>query len=321
MSNSSRSPAQPETIPRRRWSAIGWIVAAGAATCILLPQAGRLGHSAAVLQEARWPWVGAALAMSLGTYAAAALALLGACPRRLGFRRTLKVQIATSFANLFLPYGLGAVAVDQRYLERSGVPTVTAVAAVTLTVSTGFVLHIAELAGVGLWLGSTGPVLATPPGGGRIALIGVGVAAAVAAAIAWIALRRPQLIAETRDALHSMTDILRRPRRATLLFGGQLGVNIAYIAALGCALAAFGQQVSPARLAAAYLAGSALGAAGPTPAGLGVVEAALVAGLTVVGVPAGPALAGVLTFRLVTFWLPVAGGFFSFRSLRHNRIL
>lgn len=100
------------------------------------------------------------------------------------------------------------------------------------------------------------------------------------------------------------------------MVGGQLGVNLAYIAALGCALQAFGQNVSPLPLAAAYLA-----AAGPTPAGLGVVEASLVAGLAVVGVPAAPAVAGILAFRLVTFWLPAGIGFVCFRSLKRNDIL
>ncbi|MGW0179128.1 lysylphosphatidylglycerol synthase transmembrane domain-containing protein [Nocardia sp. NPDC003345] len=321
MSNSPRGPAPGETIPRSRWSTLGWILAAGVATAVLLPQAGRLGRSTVVLQDARLPWLAVALAMSIATYAAAALTLMGAAPRGLRFPRTAQVQVATSFANLFLPYGIGAVAVGQRYLERSGISPVTSAATVTLVVSTGFVLHIIELAGVGLWLGSTGSILSTALPGVRLVLIGLGAAAAVLVLIAWVAWRRPELLAEARGALRSMLDILRQPRRAVLLFGGQLGVNIAYISALGCALAAFGQQASPPRLAAAYLAGSALGGAGPTPAGLGVVEASLVAALTVAGVPAGPALAGVLTFRLVTFWLPAAAGFFSFRALRHRRIL
>jgi uncharacterized membrane protein YbhN (UPF0104 family) len=41
-----------------------------------------------------------------------------------------------------------------------------------------------------------------------------------------------------------------------------------------------------------------------------------VAGLTAVGGPAGPVIAGVLTFRLLTFWLPVLPGCLVFRALR-----
>ncbi len=313
--------ARPEITMRLGWRTVAWIAVTVVATYILLPQLTRLGRSGAALGEARWPWPAAALIMSMATYAAAALALMGACPRRLVFVRTMEVQLATSFANLLLPYGLGATAVNERYLERSGLPPATAVATVAITVSTGMVLHIAESAAVGLWLGGTGQLFSATLPGGRTVLIGAGIALAISGLIVATAVRRPELLRDARDTLRSMLRLLRQPHRAALLFGGQLSVNLAYIAALGFALHAFGQYVSPGRLAAAYLAGSALGAVGPTPAGLGVVEASLVAGLVVVGVPTGPAVAGVLTFRLATFWLPAALGFFSYRALKHRHRL
>jgi glycosyltransferase 2 family protein len=46
------------------------------------------------------------------------------------------------------------------------------------------------------------------------------------------------------------------------------------------------------------------------------MEAALVAGLTAVGAPTGPAVAGVLVFRLLTFWLPILPGWLACRALR-----
>jgi uncharacterized membrane protein YbhN (UPF0104 family) len=41
-----------------------------------------------------------------------------------------------------------------------------------------------------------------------------------------------------------------------------------------------------------------------------------VAGLTGLGEAAGPAIAAVLGFRLLTFWLPTIPGFFALRHLR-----
>ena len=46
------------------------------------------------------------------------------------------------------------------------------------------------------------------------------------------------------------------------------------------------------------------------------MEAALVTGLTAVGAPAGPAVAAVLAFRLLTFWLPILPGWLAYRTLR-----
>ena len=66
---------------------------------------------------------------------------------------------------------------------------------------------------------------------------------------------------------------------------------------------------------AVYLAGAAVASISPTPGGLGAMEAALVAGLTAVGAPTGPAVAGVLAFRLLTFWLPILPGWLAYRAL------
>jgi uncharacterized membrane protein YbhN (UPF0104 family) len=65
--------------------------------------------------------------------------------------------------------------------------------------------------------------------------------------------------------------------------------------------------------AVTYLASAA---ASPTPGGLGAIEAALVAGLTGIGVPPGPAVSAVLTYRLATYWLPVLPGWAALRLLQ-----
>ena len=62
-----------------------------------------------------------------------------------------------------------------------------------------------------------------------------------------------------------------------------------------------------------YLGAAALAAAAPSPGGLGAIEAALVAGLTGVGMLA--AVSAVLLYRLATYWLPVGPGWLSWRAL------
>ena len=111
------------------------------------------------------------------------------------------------------------------------------------------------------------------------------------------------------------------PRRVVELWLGSLGVTTFYIASFACSLAAFSAHVPLSHVAFVYLAGTAVAAAAPTPGGLGAVEAALVVGLTATGVAAAPAIAGVLTFRLATFWLPILPGSVAFRTLRHRQEL
>jgi uncharacterized membrane protein YbhN (UPF0104 family) len=59
-------------------------------------------------------------------------------------------------------------------------------------------------------------------------------------------------------------------------------------------------------------------AASPTPGGLVAMEAALVAGLTALGSSTGAAVAGVLAFRLLSYWLPMLPGWLAHRALRSS---
>ena len=106
-----------------------------------------------------------------------------------------------------------------------------------------------------------------------------------------------------------------------MLLIAALGVTGGYIVALTSALHAFGAYPSLLMVAGAYLAGAAIASVSPTPGGLGAMEAALVAGLTRLGVTAGPAIAGVLAFRLVTYWLPIVPGAVAVRVLRRRQAL
>jgi uncharacterized membrane protein YbhN (UPF0104 family) len=81
------------------------------------------------------------------------------------------------------------------------------------------------------------------------------------------------------------------------------------------ALHAVGAAPPTASVAAVYLASSAAAALIPTPGGIGAVEAALVAGVIGLGVGPGPALAGVLVFRLVAYLFGLVGGAAAYRSL------
>jgi undecaprenyl-diphosphatase len=95
--------------------------------------------------------------------------------------------------------------------------------------------------------------------------------------------------------------------------GGLLVVDALAGAALGWAVAGALHLLLGAPGAAPT---AAVAAASPTPGGLGAMEAALVAGLTAVGAPTGPSVAGVLAFRLLTYWLPVVPGWLAYRALR-----
>jgi len=127
-----------------------------------------------------------------------------------------------------------------------------------------------------------------------------------------------KLIPGLRSAAASLKRVAQRPGKMVMLFGGSALITLAYIGAFAASIEAFGGGPGIAPIGAVYLGAAALAAAAPSPGGLGALEAALVAGLTGVGMAAGPAVSAVLLYRLATYWLPVAPGWLCWRVLQRR---
>jgi uncharacterized protein (TIRG00374 family) len=87
-------------------------------------------------------------------------------------------------------------------------------------------------------------------------------------------------------------------------------------AALWVFLLAFGYRAPIDGLLVAYGLANVLAAIPITPGGLGVVEAVLTATLVGFGAPRGEAVLGVISYRLVNFWLPIPFGAAAYLALR-----
>ncbi len=90
-------------------------------------------------------------------------------------------------------------------------------------------------------------------------------------------------------------------------------------ASLWVFLFAFGAAVSPIDVLVAYGLANIIAVIPVTPSGLGVIELTIIAVLKGFGVPSDVAAAGVLSWRLVNFWLPIPFGGLSYFSLRLGR--
>ncbi|MBO0836998.1 MAG: flippase-like domain-containing protein, partial [Actinobacteria bacterium] len=293
---------------------------AGVAAVYLL--AGELAQASlgSVLRSADWRWSLVALALSALTYAGASLSISGFVAERLGFFRTLLVQLASSFVTLVTPAAVGGVALNVRYLQRRKIPAAVAVASVGVSQVVAFVLHILLLAVFAAIAGTGAKSPIRPPTWAYFVVVGLVVlAGAVLAIPAGRRLVRARLSPTFGQVLPRLLEVAQDPRKLAEGVGGALLLSFAYIACLAACTAAFGDTVPIVRIGVVYLTGSALGSIIPTPGGLGAVEAALTAGLTAAGVPGAAAVSAVLLFRLLTFWLPVPLGWMAFNYLeRHN---
>ena len=74
--------------------------------------------------------------------------------------------------------------------------------------------------------------------------------------------------------------------------------------------------MSVASIGVVFLLGSAISSAAPIPGGIGAAEAALIAGLTAVGIEREVAVPAVFLYRITTFWLPILPGWIAFVLLQ-----
>jgi undecaprenyl-diphosphatase len=215
------------------------------------------------------------------------------------------------------------MALNGRYMQKAGVPAAEAVTGVGLNVLAGAIVHVSLLIVFLAWAGRGGAAFSLPDS--SVVLVVIAVVLAVLGLV--VATRwgrrvlRTHVLRVVEQSLASIGSLARSPRRMLQLFGGSMGVTLAYILALACAAQAFDADVSFAQVGAVYLGSSLIAAAAPTPGGLGAMEAALVAGFTGVGVDGAIAVATVLSYRLATYWLPILPGWICFQLLERRNYI
>jgi len=295
------------------------IAALSGAFYLILPQLAQVQSSWHAIQSAHWAWLPVVIAFSALTYVASAVSLLGSVPIRLPFWATVLTQGASSFINRVSPANVGGMALNVRYLQKSGVEPSAGVAAVGVNALAGAVVHVVLLVIFFTWAGRGLAKAFKLPSSSKLLVILAVLAAVIGIIMATRQGRRfaaRKLLPGVRSSLASLGQVARNPVKLALLFGGSALVTLAYIAGLAAAVEAFGAGAGFAELGAVYLGASIIAAASPTPGGLGAIEAALVAGLTGVGISPGAAVSAVLTYRLATYWLPVVPGWLSWRLLQ-----
>ncbi len=297
------------------------IAALAGAFYLLLPQLAHLDESAEAATHANWWWLGPMLVGAAATIVFAALAFVASVREPIAYLPALRMQLASSFVSRLAPANTGTLAMGVRFLQRSGVDAGAAAAAVGLCALAGFVGHITLMFAFLAWVGTSDVGFSLPQANVVFIVIAVAVSAAGLVIVAVPALRRrilPPVLVQIRNAASSIADVLTSPMRVLSLTYGSLGVTMSFILTLAAAVAAFGGGVSFPEIGAAYLVAAALGSAAPTPGGLGAVEAALVGALTGYGMASGPAVSAVLTFRLITYWLPALPGWFTFHWMQRR---
>ena len=311
-------------------------------TYLLLPKFAGLSDAVHAARRAQPGWLFVAFLLQVLAIAgtaqvvAAALPSFGQAP---SFFYVLQVTMASNFATMFIPSaGLSGLAVRVHYLREKGVHVEAtllsyileiigqgiAIAVLVVIATVQFAL-VGEVAPWGILLLLVGAVLAglgvlsvllsdPRPGDWRYALLDrVNKALVHQGRLNVASNELSTRLDRVRQAVHG----LDAPHRWRVMVANLVRTG-ADILSLACTLTAFGYTL-PLRLHTLnYGLSSLLGYLSSSPGGLLVAEGSLSALLARQGVPASTAVAAVLTYRLLSFWLPRAYGLVSWVLLQRQ---
>ncbi|MGQ4486248.1 lysylphosphatidylglycerol synthase domain-containing protein [Streptomyces sp. 372A] len=315
-----QAPVEPVRLERIKPRTLISFIAGAIAAYFLISQVTEADFGA-VVEQAEWGWVAAALGFSALSYVAAAMSLLGFVPERVSFGRTVLAQVAGSFVKIVAPAAVGGVALNTRFLQRSGVRPGLAVASVGASQLFGLGCHILLLGAFGYLTGTEKTPSSLTPS--RTVIAGLLTVAVLVLVVTAIPFLRKFVVTRVRSlfagVVPRMLDVVQRPQKLLTGIGGMLLLTGVFVMCLDASVRAFSGPDTPhlsyASIAVVFLAGNALGSAAPTPGGMGAVEGALTLGLIAVGLPKEVAAPAVLLFRLMTLWLPVLPGWLCFNHL------
>ncbi|MFE2218776.1 YbhN family protein [Streptomyces canus] len=312
-----------QRLPVRRIRQILCLVPLLLVTVVAVRHRSVLAEGFGHLRHAEWPWLLAAAVATCLTWVAASFTRQGAVVERLPRRRLLATQFAAGAANHLLPTGLGAGAVNLRFMTVCGVSLARSSAALALYLLAESIGRLTLLAVLfvafpdALRLDGLLPDTAVGPlllGLGAVLVVAVGVLAGVRRV-------RTAVGAFLRTALGEARSVHTRPSRALALWGGSLAFPALQAAGLAAVGQALGLSVPPLHMAVAYLAATCAVALVPTPGGVGSVEAALVVALVAAGGPVAVATAVVLAYRIITVWVPLVPGALTLGALVRLKVI
>ena len=296
---------------------------------------GRIGHP-------QWPWIALGIlleASSMATFAIMQRRLLRVGGRRVGTRPMMATTFAANALSVSVPVAgpeLGAAFTFRRFKNQGADPSLA-----------GWTLLAGGLAS---WFGAIVVLAAGGVLSGNVVVTDVTILAALLAVSVglaiWVGVRRTRLrlvvALSAAWVIRCVSGFLSRPvedpaatvngwieglgslRPSKAEWGKVGGLGLANwltdVGVLAVSILALGGTVPWRSLLLIYGLATLIGSLGITPGGLGLVEGTLCLGLVGTGLPAAVALAAVLLYRLVSFWLVMATGWLVLLWLRLERL-
>ena len=315
---------QTETITRFTRTQVIQLVLLVALVYVAYPFISTVPAFFSELRNANWWWALLGLTVSAMTYIGAAAGLWACADGVVSFRHLVIMQFANTFAATTTPAGVGGLALSTRFLQKAGLGTLRATAAVAVQQAVQVITHVALLIFFSVAAGASADLSHFAPSSTLLYLIG-GLALGALGAFLFVPKLRHWLDTAVRPKINEvggeLVELVRDPKRFAIIVLGCAGTTLGAALALWSSVQAFGGNTTFVTVTVVTMVGGTLASAAPTPGGVGAVEAALIGGLAAFGVPAAISVPSVLLYRILTTWLPVFIGWPIMRWLTNKDMI
>lgn len=316
----AKAEAPPLTLPGRTRGRVILLVLILLLLYIILPRQENFSASITALCSARPELIVAALLLMVitfgfaaGVYQALALRLRG-----VQYRHTLLVQVAGAFTNRLLPAGIGGLTLNVQYLRKHGHTLSQSMAVAGLNNTLGIVGHLLLLCVVLLASPSVLTSQLDLPSVSNTWVVPAGIAVLLATCLFTFKRLRQYVRKVWREVVVYLASYRKQPEKLAIALLCSLALTTCYVLVFYLCAQSVGVHLPLWNVFAVFTIGIIAGTVTPTPGGLVGAEAGLVAGLVAYGVDASLALAAVLLYRFLTYWLPLLPGFIVFAAIRRR---
>ena len=312
-------PTQPMKIS---WRSIIFLVLILLAGIVVAPQVSELKSSILLVTDARVEWLVLAFFCVFGAVLSSAPVYRFLSFHKLRTRDVSLVQIAGMFVNRLLPAGIGGIGLNIRYLYKNGhtpaEATATTVANNTLT-GFGHMLLVFCALGIMSHTDDVAPQISV-----SLTLIFVACVSILLVVLVIYNLKsafadkmRQFILAASK----SLSTYKKRPKDAAMaLFFAMFNTSF-HTAAVYASMQALDVDLSPFVALLALTGGIVLATATPTPGGVVGSEAGISAVLILYGVDTPTAIASALSYRIVSYWLPLIPGLVAFYYIQKKKLI
>ncbi|HSX47512.1 MAG TPA: lysylphosphatidylglycerol synthase transmembrane domain-containing protein [Patescibacteria group bacterium] len=281
------------------------------ASYVLIPQFSKFHSSTKYLSHPNLYFLTLALIFTEITFVAAALSYVKLAFKKIGTGLEILIQTAAAFINNILPAGIGGIGANYSFLKHEKHSSSEAASVVALNNFLGLTGHL-TLVLIALVVASLSHQKIITSSNSYSNIFKTFGFIFIITLIAALLFRKNSIfkfINEIKTHLKSYKNRIADLIYVQLL---QVALTISNVLALYYSARAVSINIHLIYILIIFTIGAGLKNATPTPGGLGGIEAGLLAGFLAYKVPVSQALAAVLFFRFVNFWIPLGIGFFTF---------